>query len=262
MFGEVLSLLNLIADNEGQLGLGKNRGSSQYYHIPKICHYKIGFVQVSCGKDHTALLTQNGHVYTMGCNEHNKLGHVTKQSVQAPQKIEQLSKYNLLYQKRVIQVSCGYTHTACVTSDGSLYTWGDNSCGQLGVKQNGNLNKVSALTNCIQVSWRIQIIQKEAQECFGFGLNDNSQLGISRLKTIIEPTKIKLPALQQVSAGNLFSVFLTQDGIVYICGLGFGNLQKLNYKCKKILLINRKVYQDRWEEHSNRFDFNERINLF
>ncbi|CAD8080037.1 unnamed protein product [Paramecium primaurelia] len=216
------------ADNEGQLGLGKNRGSSQYYHIPKICHYKIGFIQVSCGKDHTALLTQNGYVYTMGCNEHNKLGHVTKQSLQAPQKIEQLSK--------VIQVSCGYTHTACITSDGSLFTWGDNSSGQLGVKQNSNLNKVNSLTNCIHVSCgnKHTLVLTDAQECFGFGLNDNSQLGIQRLKTIIEPTKIKLPLLQQTCAGNLFSVFLTQDGIVYICGLGFGNLQKLNYKQKFI----------------------------
>ncbi|CAD8168896.1 unnamed protein product [Paramecium pentaurelia] len=216
------------ADNEGQLGLGKNRGSSQYYHIPKICHYKIGFIQVSCGKDHTALLTQNGHVYTMGCNEHNKLGHATKQSLYAPQKIEQLSK--------VIQVSCGYTHTACITSDGALFTWGDNTSGQLGVKQNSNLNKVNTLTNCIQVSCgnKHTLVLTDAQECFGFGLNDNSQLGIQRLKTVVEPTKIKLPTLQQIFAGNQFSMFLTQDGIVYICGLGFGNLQKLNYKQKFI----------------------------
>ncbi|CAD8110923.1 unnamed protein product [Paramecium sonneborni] len=216
------------ADNEGQLGLGKNRGSSQYYHIPKICHYKIGFIQVSCGKDHTALLTQNGHVYTMGCNEHNKLGHLTKQSLNAPKKIEQLSN--------VIQISCGYTHTACITSDGSLFTWGDNSASQLGVKQNGNLNKISTLTNCIQVSCgnKHTLVLNDSQECFGFGLNDSCQLGMSRLKNVVEPTKIKLPPIQQICAGNLFSLFLTQDGIVQICGQGFGNLQQLNYKQKFI----------------------------
>ena len=31
--------------------------------------------------------------------------------------------------KKVLQVSCGFKHTACITEDGELYTWGSNKQG-------------------------------------------------------------------------------------------------------------------------------------
>ena len=37
-------------------------------------------------------------------------------------------------QTKVTQVACGFRHTACVTDDGSLYTWGAGRNGQLGHK--------------------------------------------------------------------------------------------------------------------------------
>jgi len=36
--------------------------------------------------------------------------------------------------KKVTQVACGFRHTACVTEDGTMYTWGDGRNGQLGHK--------------------------------------------------------------------------------------------------------------------------------
>jgi len=39
--------------------------------------------------------------------------------------------------KQVIQIACGSTHSAAVTSEGELYTWGRGSYGRLG---HGNLN--------------------------------------------------------------------------------------------------------------------------
>ena len=37
-----------------------------------------------------------------------------------------------LINKAVVQVAPGTQHSACVTEDGSVYTWGDNEQGQLG----------------------------------------------------------------------------------------------------------------------------------
>jgi len=34
--------------------------------------------------------------------------------------------------KKITQVACGFRHTACITEDGCLYTWGEGRNGQLG----------------------------------------------------------------------------------------------------------------------------------
>ena len=34
--------------------------------------------------------------------------------------------------KQISRVFCGYNQTACIDTDGKLYTWGDSRTGQLG----------------------------------------------------------------------------------------------------------------------------------
>ncbi len=41
-------------------------------------------------------------------------------------------KIGKLFSELVSQVSCGAFHTAVVSSDGCLFTWGDGLCGKLG----------------------------------------------------------------------------------------------------------------------------------
>ena len=36
--------------------------------------WNIGVKQISCGRDHTAILTEQGQVYTLGSNQNGKLG--------------------------------------------------------------------------------------------------------------------------------------------------------------------------------------------
>ena len=38
-------------------------------------------------------------------------------------------------------MACGGHHTACVTSDGGVWTWGSNACGQLGIIRRGPTNE-------------------------------------------------------------------------------------------------------------------------
>jgi X-linked retinitis pigmentosa GTPase regulator len=42
--------------------------------VPKVCSFNILIKQVSCGYNHSALLTDQGHLYVMGCNDFGKLG--------------------------------------------------------------------------------------------------------------------------------------------------------------------------------------------
>jgi alpha-tubulin suppressor-like RCC1 family protein len=37
-----------------------------------------------------------------------------------------------LINKKIVAISCGETHTQCLTDSGHLYSFGANGCGQLG----------------------------------------------------------------------------------------------------------------------------------
>lgn len=120
----------------GQLGLGKRNDEK----FPKMLLGGIGYgiriVQVSAGGGlvrvaHTLLLTSTGRVLSFGTGQYGALGHGFSGGKQLPdilrpQYIEALSGI------RIICVSAGEIHSAAVSVDGDVYTWGDGFCGQLG----------------------------------------------------------------------------------------------------------------------------------
>lgn len=97
--------------------------------------YGIRIVQVSAGGGlvrvaHSLLLTSTGRVLSFGTGQYGALGHGYSSGKQLPdslrpQYIEALSGI------RCIAVAAGELHSAVVTSDGDVYTWGDGFCGML-----------------------------------------------------------------------------------------------------------------------------------
>lgn len=120
----------------GQLGNGKRSDEK----VPKMLLGGIGYgiriVQVSAGGGlvrvaHTLLLTSAGRVLSFGTGQYGALGHGFSGGKQLPdvlhpQYIQALSSV------RIVCVSAGEIHSAAVSTDGDVYTWGDGFCGQLG----------------------------------------------------------------------------------------------------------------------------------
>ncbi|XP_004703483.2 probable E3 ubiquitin-protein ligase HERC6 [Echinops telfairi] len=94
------------AGAEGQLGIGEFKEIS---FIPKKVNALAGIkiIQVSCGHHHSLALSQAVQSYK-------------------PRSIGALKNLGVTY------ISCGYEHTAVLTQDGKVFTFGDNSFGQLG----------------------------------------------------------------------------------------------------------------------------------
>lgn len=70
------------------------------------------------------------HIYIASCGagDYGKLGH----GLSATQKQPKLIDSAPLNSKVVTHISAGYRHSAAVTSDGELYTWGEGEHGRLG----------------------------------------------------------------------------------------------------------------------------------
>lgn len=79
-------------------------------------------IGVSIGKVHMVAVIDAGECYTWGREDMGKLGHGDTVNHFTPTLVT-----GVLLGKRVVEVAAGRTHTAVVTLEGDLYTWGGGS---------------------------------------------------------------------------------------------------------------------------------------
>ena len=118
----------------GQLGLG----DYELYDTPQqVIHPNIDYdpnvkwEQVSVGAESSAAIDSNGDLWTWGGNNWGQLGlgdHYSDSNYLTPQQVQHDSSWE--------QVSLNMWHSAAIDSNGDLYTWGQNSVGQLGLGEN------------------------------------------------------------------------------------------------------------------------------
>jgi len=137
-------------------------------------------------------------------------------------------------------VSLGELSSAAITEDGSLYTWGSNSYGQLGLsggrllEENPAPVKVTGLSNVVAVimgrSNSAAITADGSLYTWGW---NNGQLGLGDKEDRKTPTKVpNLSNVIAVSMGNDYSAAVTADGSLYTWGdnrygkLGLGDEEK------------------------------------
>lgn len=80
-------------------------------------------------------------VFSWGEGEDGKLGHNNRLSLDKPRLIEGLKS------KRIRDIACGSSHSAAITSNGELYTWGLGEYGRLGHGDNVTQLKPKLVSN-------------------------------------------------------------------------------------------------------------------
>lgn len=114
----------------GQLGLGTTASVTAPQRIVEGLE-GVCIDDVACGGWHSAVLSSHGEVFMFGRGEYGRLGlgDRTGSSKLRPVKVK-----SALEGHRVVQVSCGGSHTLAVTHDGKAWSWGRGSFGRLGTK--------------------------------------------------------------------------------------------------------------------------------
>ncbi|MDT7508233.1 InlB B-repeat-containing protein [Bifidobacterium sp. H6bp22N] len=92
------------------------------------------FTQISAGYKHSLALGTDGNVYSWGDNSKSQLGRTPASGTQdsTPRKVNPPTGV-----RGFTQVIAGSNHSLALGSDGNLYSWGDNSKGQLGRSASG-----------------------------------------------------------------------------------------------------------------------------
>ncbi|KAG5681672.1 hypothetical protein PVAND_011086 [Polypedilum vanderplanki] len=112
----------------GQCGLDNDE--SDQHRTPKIVKSLATkhIVQVACGHFHTLALTNSGELYSFGNNSHGQCGlGFVSDKVLKPTLVASLVGLPISY------IVCGANHTFVLSKSGSIYGFGKNIYGQLGV---------------------------------------------------------------------------------------------------------------------------------
>jgi alpha-tubulin suppressor-like RCC1 family protein len=125
----IAPMLWVWGDNEyGQLGTGNTSSRSAPVNTSG---GGINWKQVSCGYAHSAAIKTDGTLWTWGYNLYGQLGNGNTSNYSSPITTSGGGT-------NWTQVSCGYAHSAAIKTDGTLWTWGFNTPGQLGTNNTSN----------------------------------------------------------------------------------------------------------------------------
>eukprot|EP01035_Chromulina_nebulosa_P020110 gene20110-26110_t len=189
---------------------------------------------VSCGRDHTLILTDDGEVFACGSCEYGLLGTGSPTDVYVPISI------SALHDEHIIRVSASRDHSLALSTTGNLYAWGRSSSGQLGHgdsfldlfsledfprvldKELFNNEKILFVATSRERSAAIT----ESGSLYVWGSN------YGQIPNLIHPEslnglKVKKVALGGDNSQNVVAI-LTEDGGLWT--LGYGSSYMLGYK--------------------------------
>ncbi|CAJ1067797.1 probable E3 ubiquitin-protein ligase HERC4 [Xyrichtys novacula] len=190
----------------GQLGLGIN---GQSICSPQIIQSLQGvpFTQISAGGAHSFALTLSGAVFGWGRNKFGQLGLNDRNDHCFPTLLKSLRS------QRVIFISCGEDHTAALTKEGGVFTFGAGGYGQLGHNTTNheiNPRKVFELMGNVvtQISCGRQhtlAFTPSSGKMDSFGLGGNGQLGTRSTCNRKSPAPVKGPWVSTDSGETLIN---------------------------------------------------------
>ncbi|KAL3670432.1 hypothetical protein V7S43_004751 [Phytophthora oleae] len=187
-------------------------------------------VQIACGYRHTALITDDRHLYTFGHGECGRLGHGTDEDCLDPRPVVYFS--SLIAAEGVeiggvADVSCGREHTMAVTTNGDLFAFGWGEAGRLGTGETGSSLYPSRveLTNISTVACgrehTLALTRKGRVFAFGAGFGGRLGNGSERdeeLPFLVEG--LEDHRIAAIDAGECHSVALSREGDILTWGFG------------------------------------------
>ena len=186
--------------------------------------------QVAGGNNHAVAIKTDGTLWTWGSGTSGKLGNNNFINIYTP-------VTTFAGGTNWKQVNCGDSHTAAIKTDGTLWTWGLNSYGQLGINVAGaGTNKLTPVTtfaggtNWKQVacgSFHFTAAIKTDGTLWIWGRGNGGQLGNNTATTRCTPVTTFAGGTnwKQVSCGGGHTAAIKTDGTLWTWGYnGYGQL--------------------------------------
>ena len=197
----------------------------------------LAAVPVTAGYEYSLARLDDGSAWAWGANADGKLGIGTSSSTTTPQQVV----YDTTYFTGVAAMDA-YNHTLAVKDDGTVWAWGSNITGQLGISPDNNDHttpvQVTGLTNItdIAVGDSFSLALSSDGTIWSWGENYKGQLGNrfndSEAYSDYIPMRVVSPDgtgyltdVKAIAVGYYTSMALKADGTVWTWGdNNYGNL--------------------------------------
>jgi alpha-tubulin suppressor-like RCC1 family protein len=209
--------------------------------------------QISTSGDTTLALTSSGQVYAWGDNSTGQLGQGETLSTTPPPNSATPELVTLPGSVTATKVAAGPTESYALGSDGVLYTWGDNSYGQLGqgylgAPPSSPLNTptyvtspeaviglpASPITSIVTYEGTTMILDQD-HVAYVWGAGTDDQIGNGASSNVATPTELSVLSgstdelVAAIGEGQGFGIVATTSGDVYTWGSDAqGQLGNLN----------------------------------
>jgi alpha-tubulin suppressor-like RCC1 family protein len=209
----------------GQVGDGTNAERTTAVQVDDL----MSVVDIGAGNNYSVALKSDGTVWTWGSNDHGLLGigTTTPTSSNRPMKVSGLFS--------ITTISAGTSHVMALRADGTVWIWGDNSLGELGIGTPPDTLDFAPHPTPVQVPGLSGIVAIHAGEyvsyavkadgtVFGWGFAFVGKLGDGTSNTPSVTSPKELPALKgmiSAASGVGSTVVMKPDGTVLSFGSNF-----------------------------------------
>lgn len=211
--------------------LGKDPTTLPFSQVPVQVGNDTDWLAIAAGANHTLALKQNGELWVWGHNGQGQLGNGTIASSYVPETVELPPDPDLPPGSKWVAVVGGTTHTLALASNGSLWAWGHNNNGELGINSTAyrrlTPKRVGSGTDWVSISANgsHSMARKTDGSLWSWGYNAYGQLGNGTETKSIVPVQVgsgldwAMPA-----SGGVHSAAVKNDGTLWTWGFN-GNGQ-------------------------------------
>jgi len=204
----------------GSTGHGGARDVPEFKPVPALKDRKVKFV--AAGPYCSIAITHEGDIFSWGQAFKGETG-LFGQVEAVPRFAPEVTKL------RVIAVSCGHAHAVALTETQQCVTWGENTCGQLGLGQKSKptykpqlLNAIPSRIRNVSAGWAHSVAVGSDGRVFSWGLNSHGQLGLGDTNTRLAPHLLQgLVGEHQVESAHgarALTVLRAADSQILLCG--------------------------------------------
>jgi alpha-tubulin suppressor-like RCC1 family protein len=200
----------------GQIGTGSTGAAP--VSTPTVVSGLPEIVSLAAGHHHALAIGKSGMVWSWGDNGQGQLGQdpLAASVVPTPAKV-----YNLT---GVVGIAAGREHSLAARTDGTIWAWGYNDFGYLGVPSPAKISQpiqIPLVGEAVAVAagnWTNYLIRSDGF-VMAWGNNVAGQCGVGHLNPVPGPTVVPtLTSVSAIAAGGSHGLSLREDGTVAAWG--------------------------------------------